>query len=242
MYSDKDWNEWARDEIEKHGKQAPGLTKYLAAKMLGERAAWEFMVQHKPSYDLVYVLPTWTFGPVIHEVPVLHPCVSRLPIDATRRHPPFPISLSRFLFSSATSRTQRKAHLVGIRVSLTYATSRACMSTRRVAPISRDADSSPPRLSLLRRRTFVSQLSTARNTNNITLSVDVYYSLPVSERPKMPEPVPRGQPGKGDKVRASLSSFTPESSWEVFQWETRSFPEVVKDTLCSLVDRGLLEK
>lgn len=41
---------------------------YMASKSLAERAAWTFVEEKKPSFDLVTVCPPLILGPLIHEV------------------------------------------------------------------------------------------------------------------------------------------------------------------------------
>ncbi|KAJ7112047.1 NAD(P)-binding protein [Mycena crocata] len=69
-FDESDWNEWAPKEIAEKGRSASAIAKYRASKALAERAAWEFMNQHKSdiSWDLVVLNPPYVLGPVIHEV------------------------------------------------------------------------------------------------------------------------------------------------------------------------------
>lgn len=68
VYSAKDWNDWAVEQIAKLGKTAPALDKYLASKTLADRATWEFLEKNKPAFEVVNIMPTYVYGPVIHEV------------------------------------------------------------------------------------------------------------------------------------------------------------------------------
>ncbi|CCC13794.1 hypothetical protein SMACR_07303 [Sordaria macrospora] len=43
---------------------APGDTTYRASKKYAEKAAWKFMDEHKPSWDLATINNTYTFGPL----------------------------------------------------------------------------------------------------------------------------------------------------------------------------------
>ncbi|KAF7328348.1 NAD(P)-binding protein [Mycena venus] len=69
-FSELDWNELVLQQIAEKGSTASGHTKYRAAKVLGERAAWEFFEQHKDKlgWDLVVLNPPYVFGPTIHAV------------------------------------------------------------------------------------------------------------------------------------------------------------------------------
>lgn len=40
---------------------------YRASKTLAERAAWKYVEENKPDWDLVTVCPPYVLGPIIHE-------------------------------------------------------------------------------------------------------------------------------------------------------------------------------
>ncbi|OSD02222.1 NAD-P-binding protein [Trametes coccinea BRFM310] len=65
-YTEEDWNENAVRIVEAQGRSAPNGTKYDASKALAQRAAWDFLEQHKSevAFDLTVVNPAWVFGPV----------------------------------------------------------------------------------------------------------------------------------------------------------------------------------
>ncbi|KAJ7137439.1 D-lactaldehyde dehydrogenase [Mycena crocata] len=69
-FSELDWNQQAPREVAELGHEAPAITKYRASKTLAERAAWDFVEQHKAEigWDLVVINPPFVFGPTIHEV------------------------------------------------------------------------------------------------------------------------------------------------------------------------------
>ncbi|KAG9048778.1 methylglyoxal reductase (NADPH-dependent) gre2 [Tulasnella sp. UAMH 9824] len=69
-FDETDWNDVSPREIELRGKDAEPIHKYRASKVLAERAAWDFVENNKDSisFDLVTVLPSFVFGPIIHEV------------------------------------------------------------------------------------------------------------------------------------------------------------------------------
>ncbi|KAF8308492.1 NAD-binding protein [Clavulina sp. PMI_390] len=69
-WSEKDWNEKDISDFEAAGSAAPGGLAYTASKTLAERAAWDFVAQHKDaiSWDLSVINPSYIFGPIIHEV------------------------------------------------------------------------------------------------------------------------------------------------------------------------------
>ncbi|KAH8924707.1 NAD(P)-binding protein [Atractiella rhizophila] len=60
------WNDGAIARCERLGKDAEGIDKYSASKTIAEKRAWEFVKEHRPSWDLVTICPPWVFGPVIH--------------------------------------------------------------------------------------------------------------------------------------------------------------------------------
>ncbi|KAF8989796.1 D-lactaldehyde dehydrogenase [Cyathus striatus] len=70
LISEKDWNNAAVQILEEKGIEAPNITKYIASKVLAEKAAWEFYEKNKDTlgYDFVTLLPPWILGPPIHEL------------------------------------------------------------------------------------------------------------------------------------------------------------------------------
>jgi nucleoside-diphosphate-sugar epimerase len=90
-----DWNTFSPKEVEDKGKDVDPSQAYRASKTLAERAAWKFIEEEKPSFDITTVNPPLIFGPIIHDVPSaeklntsVNKCVLSLP-------PFFLISLSR---------------------------------------------------------------------------------------------------------------------------------------------------
>ncbi|TQB75868.1 hypothetical protein MPDQ_001469 [Monascus purpureus] len=61
VYNEKDWNPTTYEEATR--KDSPGFVSYLAAKSFAEKAAWDFVRDRKPHFDLVAILPPWIFGP-----------------------------------------------------------------------------------------------------------------------------------------------------------------------------------
>ncbi|KAG8902165.1 methylglyoxal reductase (NADPH-dependent) gre2 [Tulasnella sp. 403] len=70
MYSEADWNDAAVKALEEQGSKASGVTMYEAGKVLEERAIFEYVEKNegKIGFDVVTILPTWVFGPMIHEL------------------------------------------------------------------------------------------------------------------------------------------------------------------------------
>ncbi|KAF8322638.1 NAD(P)-binding protein [Clavulina sp. PMI_390] len=67
------WDEtlWAKKGIaalERDGNKTEGRIVYAASKALSERAAWDFVEKEKLHYELTTILPTWNFGPYVHDV------------------------------------------------------------------------------------------------------------------------------------------------------------------------------
>ena len=57
-----DWFEKAPEIIAQYGSKTPSFVKYMASKVLAEKAAWAYMEENKPSFDLATVLPPWVWG------------------------------------------------------------------------------------------------------------------------------------------------------------------------------------
>ncbi|GAA6062179.1 hypothetical protein JCM10212_001343 [Sporobolomyces blumeae] len=68
-FTEKDWNEFSPNEVEKKGKDVDPSQAYRASKTLAERAAWDYVEKEKPSFDISTVNPPLIFGPIIHQVP-----------------------------------------------------------------------------------------------------------------------------------------------------------------------------
>lgn len=64
----EDWNTYSPAAVEKDPLNVPGIDAYCASKTLAERAAWDFVAKHKPTWDLVTVNPVMVYGPIIHQV------------------------------------------------------------------------------------------------------------------------------------------------------------------------------
>lgn len=71
-YSSKDWNDHSVRSVHELGGNAPQWDKYLASKVLAERAAYRWVDDNKPSFDLSFILPCWVYGPVIAPVSSLN--------------------------------------------------------------------------------------------------------------------------------------------------------------------------
>lgn len=68
VYTEEDWNISSVENVEKKGKDQDASDAYRASKTMAERAAWQFVEENKPSWDLVTINPPLVFGPIIHQV------------------------------------------------------------------------------------------------------------------------------------------------------------------------------
>jgi nucleoside-diphosphate-sugar epimerase len=62
-YTTSDWNPLTREDAFRNV-----LNGYRASKLFAERAALEFIADHKPSFSFVSICPTLAFGPLIQPV------------------------------------------------------------------------------------------------------------------------------------------------------------------------------
>ncbi|KAJ7490826.1 D-lactaldehyde dehydrogenase [Mycena latifolia] len=64
------WNDDAVRDVEEKGRASAARVKYCASKTLAERAAWDFVKQHRSEigWDLSVMNPPLVVGPVIHAV------------------------------------------------------------------------------------------------------------------------------------------------------------------------------
>jgi len=64
-YTEKDWNPvTAKHAIDRQDT----VLGYNASKTQAEHAAWDFMEQNKPAFDLAVINPDITIGPMIHPI------------------------------------------------------------------------------------------------------------------------------------------------------------------------------
>ncbi|KAL7914671.1 NAD(P)-binding protein [Trichoderma velutinum] len=61
-YNEADWNEVTYD----YAKTADAAVAYCASKALAEKAAWKFVDEQKPQFDLTVLCPPMVFGPTAH--------------------------------------------------------------------------------------------------------------------------------------------------------------------------------
>ncbi|KAJ3455536.1 hypothetical protein MRS44_017018 [Fusarium solani] len=63
-YTSADWNPLTYDEAAEGGN----MTAYMGSKALAEKAMWTWMRDQRPSYDMVSIVPSATFGPHVGPV------------------------------------------------------------------------------------------------------------------------------------------------------------------------------
>lgn len=66
VYTGEDWNPLTYEEAT--DLATPAHVAYRGAKKFAEKAAWDFVRDRKPEFDLVALCPSMTFGPVVHPV------------------------------------------------------------------------------------------------------------------------------------------------------------------------------
>lgn len=64
IFTESDWNDAAVEAVKTQGTAAGAFALYSASKTLAEKAAWEFVAEHKSeiSWDLVALNPVYIFG------------------------------------------------------------------------------------------------------------------------------------------------------------------------------------
>jgi len=71
LYSDKDWCDYAVQQVKENGENTPAVFAYFAGKAEGERSAWKAFeeTRGKADWDLVTFLPPYVFGPFAQDEP-----------------------------------------------------------------------------------------------------------------------------------------------------------------------------
>ncbi|GJN69245.1 methylglyoxal reductase (NADPH-dependent) gre2 [Purpureocillium lilacinum] len=67
VYAEEDWNPVTKETAASGG----GVIAYLTSKTFAEQAAWNYVKDNRPNFDVTTLLPPLVYGPVIHhkEVP-----------------------------------------------------------------------------------------------------------------------------------------------------------------------------
>ncbi|OAA66500.1 NAD dependent epimerase/dehydratase [Niveomyces insectorum RCEF 264] len=66
VYTGQDWNPLTYREST--APTTPAYIAYRGAKKFAEKAAWDFVRERRPGFDLVTLCPSMTFGPVVHPI------------------------------------------------------------------------------------------------------------------------------------------------------------------------------
>ena len=67
-YSEQDWNPITYEQA----KEGNGEIAYSASKKFGEKAAWDFVKDQKPNFDIATICPPMIYGPLEHEASLDH--------------------------------------------------------------------------------------------------------------------------------------------------------------------------
>ncbi|EGF97925.1 uncharacterized protein MELLADRAFT_84161 [Melampsora larici-populina 98AG31] len=68
VFNETQWNEHSPKIVEEKGIDAPPAEVYRSSKVMAENAAWNFVKERKPDFDLVTLCPPYVLGPIIHQV------------------------------------------------------------------------------------------------------------------------------------------------------------------------------
>ncbi|KAJ3039262.1 methylglyoxal reductase (NADPH-dependent) gre2 [Rhizophlyctis rosea] len=69
-FTEADWNDWAIKEVnEKGATNVDAGVAYRASKSEAEKAAWNFIKEKQPKFDVATINPVFVFGPAIHNIP-----------------------------------------------------------------------------------------------------------------------------------------------------------------------------
>ncbi|TGJ83920.1 hypothetical protein E0Z10_g4837 [Xylaria hypoxylon] len=61
-YTEKDWNTMSEQIVDRDGDKAGGFHAYLASKTAAERLFWKFRDDHRPSFGMTALQPTYFIG------------------------------------------------------------------------------------------------------------------------------------------------------------------------------------
>lgn len=206
-YSDKDWNESALKLVAELGGQAPPWMKYAASKVLAERAAYSWVEENRPGFDICHILPSWVFGPVLTSVsstddlpatPKLLVDIFAAPEEALRS---VGVDLISYIYVGDVARAHVAAH-------------------------TREKLGTNSRLIL-----------SSKTKSYFRQFHDTYWSLPDAERPRLPFAVPKRQPAEISQDAGTGNANTYQNAEEILDWEFASLAETVRDSLADLAPR-----
>ncbi|KAJ3556001.1 hypothetical protein NPX13_g10233 [Xylaria arbuscula] len=63
LYTERDWNTTSETIIDQEGEEAGGFHAYLACKTAAEKLFWKFRDDHRPSFGMTTLQPTYFIGP-----------------------------------------------------------------------------------------------------------------------------------------------------------------------------------
>ncbi|KAI1119113.1 NAD(P)-binding protein [Nemania sp. NC0429] len=66
VFTEKDWNTQAEDNVREAGDEAFGHVIYAASKVASERAFWDWMKEKKPPFVATSLCPCWVGGPPLY--------------------------------------------------------------------------------------------------------------------------------------------------------------------------------
>ncbi|KAI9695934.1 MAG: hypothetical protein M1820_008346 [Bogoriella megaspora] len=62
-FTDRDWNDFSPAQVAEKGSEVESYHIYRASKVASEKALWQFRDEHKPSFTVTAINPTWVIGP-----------------------------------------------------------------------------------------------------------------------------------------------------------------------------------
>jgi len=65
-YTEADWNPITYEEAAEDSTD--GVIAYCASKTFAEKAAWDYVAQHKPNFTLTTICPPMVYGPAAHSI------------------------------------------------------------------------------------------------------------------------------------------------------------------------------
>lgn len=64
IFTEANWNPYTYED----GLQGDKVKAYRTSKTIAEKAAWKFLDDYKPNFDLATICPPLVFGPVVHHL------------------------------------------------------------------------------------------------------------------------------------------------------------------------------
>ncbi|EJD46164.1 NAD(P)-binding protein, partial [Auricularia subglabra TFB-10046 SS5] len=206
-YSSRDWNESAVREVEELGNDAPSGNKYFASKVLAERAAYAWVDENKPSFDIIHILPSWIYGPVISQASKLE----QIP------------ETPRLLLSIFTTPKAAEEYIAGGPFAFVYVRD---VARAHVDALVREAIPGNSRLILASKKEVTFQDF-----------YDAYWALPVAERPQLPFEVPKASEAAGQALSEHTRLHKFDNAEGILGWSFAPLGVVVRETLSDIAER-----